>query len=154
MKKKLFLAMLAICHMSMAIAQDRKVKVTGDVTDFETAEAVIAATVQLLSMPDSTFQTGATTDMKGRFEMEGRLPLGNYAVKVSFVGYGDTYRNFTVTEETRRVQLDSIRLKTDALLLKEAVVEAQMAQVQISEDTVIFNAETFRVAEGLSLIHI
>ncbi len=151
MKKKLLLAVLAVCCIGMASAQDRKVKVTGDVTDYETTESIIAATIQLLALPDSTFQTGATTDMRGRFELEGRLPLGKYTVKVSFVGYGDEYRNFSVTEDTRRVQLDSIRMKTDALLLKEAVIEAQMAQVQISEDTVIFNAETFRVAEGSML---
>ncbi len=151
MKRKLLLMALAVCHIGLAFAQDKKVKVTGDVTDYETAEAVIAATVQLLALPDSSFQSGATTDMRGRFELEGRLPLGNYAVKVSFVGYGDTYRNFAVTEDTRRVQLDSIRLKTDALLLQEAIVEAQLAQVQISDDTVIFNAETFRVPEGSML---
>lgn len=151
MKKKILLLALAICHMGIALAQDKKVKVTGDVTDYETTEPIIAATIQLLSMPDSTFLSGATTDLKGLFELEGRLPKGNYAVKVSFVGYGDEFRNFIVTEDTRRVRLDSIRLKTDALLLKEAVIEAQMAQVQVSEDTVIFNAETFRVAEGSML---
>ena len=151
MKKKILLLALAICHMGIALAQDKKVKVTGDVTDYETTEPIIAATIQLLSMPDSTFLSGATTDLKGLFELESRLPKGNYAVKVSFVGYGDEFRNFMVTEDTRRVRLDSIRLKTDALLLKEAVIEAQMAQVQISEDTVIFNAETFRVAEGSML---
>ena len=151
MKKKILLLALAICHMGIALAQDKKVKVTGDVTDYETTEPIIAATIQLLSMPDSTFLSGATTDFKGLFELESRLPKGNYTVKVSFVGYGDEYRNFTVVEDTRRIRLDSIRLKTDALLLKEAVIEAQMAQVQVSEDTVIFNAETFRVAEGSML---
>ena len=151
MKKKILLLALAICHMGIALAQDKKVKVTGDVTDYETTEPIIAATIQLLSMPDSTFLSGATTDFKGLFELESRLPKGNYTVKVSFVGYGDEYRNFTVVEGTRRIRLDSIRLKTDALLLKEAVIEAQMAQVQVSEDTVIFNAETFRVAEGSML---
>ena len=151
MKKKILLLALAICHMGIALAQDKKVKVTGNVTDYETTEPIIAATIQLLSMPDSTFLSGATTDLKGLFDLESRLPKGNYAVKVSFVGYGDEFRNFMVTEDTRRVRLDSIRLKTDALLLKEAVIEAQMAQVQVSEDTVIFNAETFRVAEGSML---
>ena len=152
MKKKLFLTALALCCMSMAFAQDKKVKITGDVTDYETNEPIIAATVQLLSLPDSTFLSGATTDFKGLFELENRLTLGNYLLKVSFVGYGDAYRGFKVTEETRHhIRLDSIQLKTDALLLKEAVIEAQMAQVQISEDTVIFNAETFRVAEGSML---
>ena len=151
MKKKILLLALTICHMGIALAQDKKVKVTGDVTDYETTEPIIAATIQLLSMPDSTFLSGATTDFKGLFELESRLPKGNYTIKVSFVGYGDEYRNFTVVEDTRRIRLDSIRLKTDALLLKEAVIEAQMAQVQVSEDTVIFNAETFRVAEGSML---
>ena len=151
MKRKLLLTILSICCMSIAFAQDKKVKVTGHITDYETNEPIIAATVQLLSIPDSTFQLGATTDLKGWFDMESRLTQGNYAVKVSFVGYGDTYRNFSVTEETRRVKLDSIYLKTDALLLQEAIVEAQMAQVQVSEDTVIFNAEAFRVAEGSML---
>ena len=151
MKKKLLLTLLALCHMGIAFAQDKKVKVTGDVTDYETSEPIIAATVQLLSMPDSTFLSGATTDFDGLFELENRLAKGNYAVKVSFVGYADSYRNFAVTGNTRRVQLDSIRLKTDALLLQEAVVEAQMAQVQVSEDTIIFNAEAFRVAEGSML---
>ena len=150
-KRKLLLTILAICYIGIAFAQDKKIKVTGDVTDYETAEPIIAATVQLLSMPDSIFQTGATTDLKGLFELEHRMPLGNYLLKVSFVGYGDTYRNFSVTEDTRRVRLDSIQLKTDALLLHEAVIEAQMAQVQVSEDTIIFNAEAFRVAEGSML---
>ena len=150
-KRKLLLTILAICYIGIAFAQDKKIKVTGDVTDYETAEPIIAATVQLLSMPDSIFQTGATTDLKGLFELEHRMPLGNYLLKVSFVGYGDTYRNFSVTEDTRRIRLDSIQLKTDALLLHEAVIEAQMAQVQVSEDTIIFNAEAFRVAEGSML---
>ena len=151
MKRKLLLTVLALCYMGIAFAQDKKVKITGDVTDFETAEPVIAATIQLLSLPDSTFQAGATTDLKGEFELDHRMDLGKYTLKVSFVGYGDTYRNFIVAENTRRLRLDSIQLKTDALLLKEAVVEAQMAQVQVSEDTIIFNAEAFRVAEGSML---
>ena len=151
MKKKLLLIAMALCHMSIAFAQEKKVKMTGDVTDYETNGPIIAATVQLLSMPDSTFLSGATTNFNGLFEMENRLAKGSYAVKVSFVGYGDEYRNFAVTDDTRRVRLDSIRLKTDALLLKEAVIEAQMAQVQVSEDTIIFNAEAFRVAEGSML---
>ena len=151
MKKKLLLIAMVLCHMSIAFAQEKKVKLTGDVTDYETNDPIIAATVQLLSMPDSTFLSGATTDFDGLFEMENRLAKGNYAVKVSFVGYGEEYRNFAVTDDTRRVRLDSIRLKTDALLLKETVIEAQMAQVQVSEDTIMFNAEAFRVAEGSML---
>ena len=112
MKKKLLLTILATCCMSMVFAQDKRVKVTGDVTDYETNEPIIAATVQLLSLPDSTFLSGATTDFKGLFELESRLALGNYLLKVSFVGYGDTYRDFKVSEDTRHhVRLDSISIR-------------------------------------------
>ena len=151
MKKLLLLFAVTLWSVSGSMAQDRKVKVTGNIADYETSEPVIAATVQLLALPDSSFQAGATTDAKGRFEMEERLRSGDYLLKVSFVGYGDEYRNFAVINETRRVRLDSIRLKTDALLLKEAVIEAQMAQVQVVDDTVVFNAEAFRVPEGSML---
>ena len=153
MRRKLLLATWVACSMiASSFAQDRKVKVTGDVTDYETAEPIIAATVQLLNLPDSTFRIGTTTDMKGRFELSDQLtPDNKYLVKVSFIGYGSEERSFTMTNETHRVRLDSIRLKTDALLLQEAIVEAQMAQVQVVDDTVVFNAETFRVPEGSML---
>ena len=151
MKKKILFFMLALCAASVSFAQDKRVKVTGNVTDHETSEPIIMANLQLLTLPDSTFHSGATSDLQGNFTMEQRLERGNYLLKVSYVGYGSEYRSFSVTKETRRVALDSIRLKSDAQLLKEAVIEAQMAQVQVVDDTVVFNAETFRVAEGSML---
>ena len=151
MKKVLLLFVLALCFIGDSFAQDKKVKVTGNVTDFETAEPVGMATVQLLALPDSIFHKGTTTDNQGHFEMDDRLKFGNYLIKISFVGYGDEYKSFIVDDDTRRVRFDSIRLKTDALLLKEAVIEAQMAQVQVVDDTVVFNAEAFRVPEGSML---
>ena len=151
MKKKILFFMLALCVASVSFAQDKRVKVTGNVTDHETSEPIIMANLQLLTLPDSTFHSGATSDLQGNFTMEQRLERGNYLLKVSYVGYGSEYRSFSVTKETRRVALDSIRLKSDAQLLKEAVIEAQMAQVQVVDDTVVFNAETFRVTEGSML---
>ena len=151
MKKRFLLMLMVMCLAGVSFAQTERVKVTGNVTDYETAEPILQATVQLLALPDSTFRAGATTDMKGDFELNERLAAGKYAVKVSFIGYGSQYCDFAVDDDTHRVRFDSIRLKTDALLLKEAVIEAQMAQVQVVDDTVMFNAETFRVPEGSML---
>ena len=151
MKRTLLLMLVALCTIGVSVAQTERVKVTGNVTDYETLEPVMQATIQLLTLPDSTFRTGATTDMKGYFEMNERLAPGKYSIKVSFIGYGTQNHDFTVTKETSHVRFDSIRLKTDALLLQEAVIEAQMAQVQVVDDTVMFNAETFRVPEGSML---
>ena len=151
MKKRILLMLVALCMVGVGFAQTERVKITGNVTDYETAEPILQATVQLLALPDSAFRAGATTDMKGDFELNERLASGKYAVKVSFIGYGSQYCDFTVNDDVHRVRFDSVRLKTDALLLKEAVIEAQMAQVQVVDDTVMFNAETFRVPEGSML---
>ena len=151
MKRTFLLFVLALSAATFTMAQDKKVKVSGNVTDFETAEPVIQATVQLMTLPDSAFRAGATTDMKGNFELEEKLTHGKYTLKVSFIGYGSENHDFAVTDDTHSVRFDSVRLKTDALLLKEAVVEAQIAQVQVVDDTVMFNAETFRVPEGSML---
>ena len=151
MKRKILLFLLALCTASIGFAQEKRVKITGHVSDHETSEPVMMANIQLLTLPDSTFLNGVTSDLKGDFTMESRLERGNYLLKVSFVGYGNTYRKFSVEKSTRHVALDSIKLKSDAQLLKEAVIEAQMAQVQVVDDTVVFNAETFRVPEGSML---
>ena len=151
MKKTLLMLLFALCATGASYAQDKHVKVTGHVTDFETSEPVGMATIQLFTLPDSSFLQGATTDLKGNFEIDGRLNTGKYMLKASFVGYGDEIRNFSVANDTRRVKIDTIMLKSDALLLKEAIVEAQMAQVQVVDDTVVFNAESFRVPEGSML---
>lgn len=151
MKKRILLMLIALCMVGVGFAQTERVKITGNVTDYETVEPILQATVQLLALPDSTFRAGATTDLKGNFELNERLASGKYAVKVSFIGYGSQYCDFMVNDDVHRVRFDSVRLKTDALLLKEAVIEAQMAQVQVVDDTVMFNAETFRVPEGSML---
>ena len=93
MKKTLLMLLLALCTVGAGYAQDKHVKVTGHVTDFETSEPVGMATIQLFTLPDSTFLQGATTDLKGDFEIDGRLKIGKYMLKASFVGYGDEVRN-------------------------------------------------------------
>ncbi len=53
----------------------------GKVTDIETGEPLVGATIYL-----SDLRIGTTTDGKGMYEMEG-IPLGNHLVEISFLGY-------------------------------------------------------------------
>ncbi|WP_374991830.1 carboxypeptidase-like regulatory domain-containing protein, partial [Acinetobacter pittii] len=58
---------------------------TGTVVDGEDKSPVTQATVQLLSLPDSTMAVGNVTNLDGVFSLSA-CP-GNYVLKVSFVGY-------------------------------------------------------------------
>ena len=131
--------------------QQRTVNVQGIVKDYETNDPVPQATIQWLQLPDSAFVEGVVTFNNGHFELQKRVHTGNYLLKVSYIGYGTQELPFAVDKRTETIKMDTIKLKSDAIMLKEAIIEAQIAEVQMVEDTLMFNAEAFRVPEGSAI---
>ena len=149
MKKNLILILLCVC-CSFSNAQS-KFNVSGIVIDKNTRESVISATVRVLSLPDSTMVTGAATDANGAFNIKN-VKKGNYALKVTFIGYHDNVIPLDLTKEKERNKnVGYITLIDDTQLLKEAVVTANAAQVQVSGDSLVFNAAAIRTSEGSAL---
>ncbi len=146
MKKILLTLLMAILSSSASYAQ--KYSVAGKVVD-ETSAGVPMATVQLLAVKDSSFVSGIATSLQGDFNL-AKLKKGNYILKVSYVGYKNYYQNVELNNRNE-VNVGTIKLTTDAVLLKEAVVTAQAAQVQVSGDSIVYNASAFRVPEGSTL---
>ena len=142
--------MLLCACCSFSNAQSR-FNVSGIVIDKNTREAVISATVRVLSLPDSTMVTGAATDVNGAFNIKN-VKKGNYALKVTFIGYHDNVIPLDLTKEKERnMNVGYITLIDDTQLLKEAVVTANAAQVQVSGDSLVFNAAAIRTSEGSAL---
>lgn len=145
------MAAMALCMIACLAAmaqQQRTVNIQGVVIDYETSEPVPQVTVQWLQLPDSTFVEGVVTFNNGHFELQKRVHTGSYLLKLSYIGYATQEKPFTVDRKTEKISLDTIQLKSDAIMLKEAIIEAQMADIQMVEDTVMINAENFRVPEG------
>ena len=70
MKRLAFLVLLIGLTTTMLFAQSRgKVTVSGVVLDKEDNSPVMQATVQLLSLPDSTMAVGNVTNNNGRFSL-------------------------------------------------------------------------------------
>ncbi|MFN0276883.1 MAG: carboxypeptidase regulatory-like domain-containing protein, partial [Chitinophagales bacterium] len=70
----------------------------GTIIDAQTLLPVEFATVSVLQVADSLILTGTITDSTGGFIIENVLP-GTYHIKLSFIGYRDTYiENVTVSE--------------------------------------------------------
>ena len=145
------MAAMALCMIACLAAmaqQQRTVNIQGVVIDYETSDPVPQVTVQWLQLPDSTFVEGVVTFNNGHFELQKRVHTGSYLLKLSYIGYATQEKPFTVDRKTEKISLDTIQLKSDAIMLKEAIIEAQMADIQMVEDTVMINAENFRVPEG------
>ena len=140
--------LLMVC---LGVNGQSKFNVKGTVIDKSNNEAIISATVQLLALPDSTFTTGVATDAMGAFELKD-VKKDHYTLKITYVGYVTKYVDLDLnTQKSKKVELGYITLATDAVLLKGTEITANAAKVQVSGDSLVFNASAYRVPEGSTL---
>ena len=154
MKRIAFLVLLISVSTTLLLAQSRsqgrgRVTLSGTVLDKEDNSPIMQATVQLLSLPDSTMAVGDVTNNNGRFSLSVRP--GKYVLKVSYVGYLSHLKEYQLTASKPTVNVGKIALSSDAIMLKEAVVTAEAPQVTVSGDTLGYNASAYRTSEGAAL---
>lgn len=156
MKRFVFVVLLVGISFGFLSAQNQnrgqgrgRVTVSGFVIDNDDKSPVMQATVQLLSLPDSTMAVGNVTDNDGGFSVAVRP--GKYVLKVSFVGYVPYVKELQLASSKPTVDVGKISLSSDAVMLKEAVVVAEAPQVTVSGDTLGYNASAYRTSEGAAL---
>ena len=150
MQKRLF-SLLVLC-LAMVSAMAQKVTVSGCVVDGSVAEgeALSGATVVLLQPKDSTQVTGCSSDMEGKFSLPA-VKVGNYILRVSYMGYRTFFRDLILKKGEKSVDVGKVQLQEDARLMSEAEIIAKLAQVEMKEDTFVYNADAYRLPEGSTL---
>lgn len=149
--KKLVLLLLLVCTCAtLSWAQNgKRITVMGTVIDGDDKSPIGQATVQLLSLPDSSMVVGNVTNNNGVFSIAAHP--GKYVLKISFVGYLTQEKSLQLTANKPSVNIGTVTLPTDAIMLGEAVIVAEAPQVTISEDTIGYNASAYRTPEGAML---
>ena len=139
--------------MRAGIVSAQQESVTGRVVDKENNTAMARTTLQLYRLGtarngkrDTTFVKGVYSDADGRFNLT-QVRAGQYFLKITFLGYKEQKRNLTKTDG-RQLALGDIYMEPDAVQLKEAVVTANIPKMVVRDDTLIYNADAFRVPEG------
>ena len=133
-----------------SIAQNEMLN--GRVIDSSSQEAMEKVTIQLYQLTtqknkrDTVFVNGTFTDEQGQFSLKVEK-AGNYLLKLSSLGYEPISRNL-LKERNRPLPLGTIAMKADAIQLDEAVVTANVPKMIVKDDTVVYNADAFRVPEG------
>ena len=155
MKRFVLLALLvgisSVCLSAQNRGQQSRTRgtVSGTVIDKEDNSAVMSATVQLLSLPDSAMVTGNVTNTNGYFSLSARP--GKYVLKISFVGYLSYLKEIQLTSAKPSLNVGKVLLGSDAVMLKEAVITAEAPQVTVSGDTLGYSASAYRTSEGAML---
>lgn len=129
------------------VAAAEAYNVSGVVTD-SVGEPMIEATVRLLSAKDSAFVKGGTTNIDGRFRLSG-VNRGSYILQATYIGYDAA--NVNVKVASSNVRLDPIVLKESSIMLKETVVTAVKTEIVVKEDTVEYNAGSYKTQPGAAM---
>ena len=143
--------LLAFLATSATALYAQNLSVKGSVYDFDSAEPLYAANVQIfqVSGKDSTYINGAATDEDGAFVVNN-LKAGNYVARASYMGYDNTDKNFTLRSGTTVTDLGKITMR-GGKMLDEVAVSAVVAKVQMINDTVMFNSAAYKLPEGSSV---
>ena len=133
---------MIVCATTIAGFAQRTV--TGKVVEQDTKDAVIQATASLLS--GEKVVSNAVTNADGNFSVKAPSD-GTFTLRITYVGF-KTYTKKITVADGKSVSAGTISLAPDAIMLQGATVTAHLAKVQSKGDTLIFNADAYRVPEG------
>ena len=144
---KRFISLTAVFMLAVCAFSQTKATLSGFVKDSQSGEALSYATIQVLG-PDSTkFVSGGVTNSLGGYSIKN-VVQGKYVVKISYLGYHNFFRAVEVKEKQTTVNVGTVMMIPNSVVLQAAEVTAALQQVEVKEDTVIFNADAFKTPEG------
>ncbi|MDH6358510.1 TonB-dependent receptor [Parabacteroides sp. PF5-9] len=150
MKIGRYLFVLFLTLFSFAASAQQNVRVTGKVVEAGNNTPIEQATVRLLSVNDSTFIGGVASSANGNFALNNIRP-GNYLLHISFVGYEPLYQPLQISGRTNPVNVGTMELTDGAIQLGAAIVTGKAPEMVVRNDTIEYNAESFKVTEGSML---
>lgn len=143
---KILLVLIVVLFTLPAMAQTG-VTVTGRIVERGNNLPVEQATVRLLTGKDSTLVGGVVSSANGNFTLKN-IKAGSYLLHVTFVGFEPTYQPLQITGKVNPVKIGNIELTDGAIQLGEAVVVGKANEVVVRNDTVEYNADSYKVTEG------
>ncbi|HEU0137019.1 MAG TPA: outer membrane beta-barrel protein [Flavobacterium sp.] len=131
------------CSFFFYSAASQNIKIQGKVVDNDVQGPIEAATVYLSSVADSTLIDYTITDKNGLFLFNTKKIEKPVYLKVSYMGF----KNF-VSEHpsiTENKDFGTLKLSPQDNLLGEVVVISEAPPIRIKNDTLEFNAASFKI---------
>jgi len=120
--------------------------IKGVIVDEEQAP-LSAATVVLMQQSDSLLVSFGITDNAGSFLIK-KVEPGDYILQVTYIGYENYSKPFHLPKGEKEKDFGNVLLGAVSENLEEVVVAAEHIPTQMSNDTIIYNADAFKTREG------
>ncbi|OGC76871.1 MAG: hypothetical protein A2Z27_06000 [candidate division Zixibacteria bacterium RBG_16_50_21] len=117
----LFISHLSVLAAEVSSSEEAKGQIIGKLTDSETGEPLIGATVRLAET-----NLGAISDLEGNYRIKN-VPEGEYTLVASMLSYAKTSVTGVEISLEKSSQVD-LALKPESIELEEVVVEAKALQ--------------------------
>lgn len=140
--RKFLLLLLVITGMAKSSSGQGTLQ--GYVTDSVTRQPLALSTITVYSSADTSIITYRLSNSKGSFSIN-QLPLERaLMVIVSHSGYQVMRKSFRFFDDTRSINLDTILLAPSMIEMEELVLVAERPPIIVRNDTIEFNANSFR----------
>jgi 5-hydroxyisourate hydrolase-like protein (transthyretin family) len=141
--RKICLLLFSIILFASVSAQ-KNGSVKGIVFDTLLQQPVSSVTITLLEKKDSSLVTFAMSGKDGRFELKG-IPNGDYRLMFSHINYHNNNSFFTISENNKAVDVGKVILNDKTIVLAGVTVTNEAPPVTMINDTIQYNANSFKV---------
>lgn len=142
MKKSLLILIMALLLSPAAIFAQAKASVQGTITDDQTGETLVGATVIVKGTT-----TGSITDLSGNYAISN-LNAGTYTLEASYVGYSSMQKTVTIT--TGQNAVVDFKLKSSAVDLNQVVVTGVVNPKSALESSIAITSIKPKALQSLS----
>ena len=154
---RLFLAFLLLFISFNTVLGQTTIQ--GNVSDALFKKGVDSVSVQLIQVDSSLVRKTFTYDDKGS---TGRgcyyfhdIPSGKYVLQFSREGYKEEYLDINIKKNVRFFGVQTVllhhQIKSNDIMLGTATVKASLVKMVVDNDTIVYNAGAFQLAEGSML---
>ena len=145
MKKFVWLLVMGVlAPLSAAMAQG---SVRGKIVDEATGEPVEFVNIVVTPKGSTHLAGGTISDEDGAFRID-ELAYGSYVLTVSYIGYQNTTREFTLSATAKNAHFKQIAISEDNQMLKEVEVTGIRSQMKFEIDKKVFNVDQAIAATG------
>ncbi|HPH33612.1 MAG TPA: outer membrane beta-barrel protein, partial [Chitinophagaceae bacterium] len=145
-----FFTLLLIVSIAGPLAAQKNGTVKGTAFDTLSKQNVGAATITVLERKDSSLVTFTMTGADGRFEIKG-LANGDYRLLISHVNYHNSNKYFSISDSLKDADLGTMVMNDKAKVLAEVVLENEAPPITLINDTIQYNAGSFKTAPNASV---
>ncbi|NUY81811.1 TonB-dependent receptor [Flavobacterium sp. MAH-1] len=140
---KLYLSVLALLVGLGCFAQN-SVTIKGKILEDKTQIPLEAVTVYIASAKDSTVIDYTVTDKSGAFSFTSRKTDKPVVFKVSFIGFKSIEKTYDKGLSTN-LDFGVMRMEESEMMLGEVTVKNEAPPIRIKNDTLEFNASSFKI---------